>query len=104
MDPTTSTNGANVWDAVSTIINVVLSVIGIVAVIMIIYGGFKIATSAGAADKVKSGKDTIIYGIIGMVIALFAYAIVNFVLKSVFGGSSTNNTNSGIILINNGKE
>lgn len=72
------------WETVNTVINVILGVIGILAVIMIIYGGFKMVTSAGAADKVKSGKETILYGVVGLVIALLAFAIVNFVLNSFF--------------------
>ncbi|MBQ9020120.1 hypothetical protein IJ096_02255 [Candidatus Saccharibacteria bacterium] len=80
------------WNTINIIINVVLGLAGIIAVIMIIFGGFKIATSAGAADKVKSGKDTIMYGVIGLIIALLAFAIVNFVLNSVFGGTKNGST------------
>lgn len=67
-----------------TIINVVLGVLGLLAVVIIIYGGFMYTTSAGDASKIKKAKDTIMYGVIGLVIALLAYAIVNFVLSSVF--------------------
>ena len=67
-----------------TIINVVLGVLGLLAVAIIIYGGFMYTTSAGDASKIKKAKDTIMYGVIGLVIALLAYAIVNFVLSSVF--------------------
>lgn len=67
-----------------TIINVVLGVLGLLAVVVIIYGGFMYTTSAGDASKIKKAKDTIMYGVIGLVIALLAYAIVNFVLSSIF--------------------
>ena len=50
---------------------------------MIIIGGIHYATSQGDAAKVKKGKDTILYGIIGLVIAILAYAIVNFVLEAL---------------------
>ncbi len=66
---------------VQTIINTIIYVIGIIAVIMIILGGISYATSQGDAAKVKKGKDTILYGIVGLVIAILAYAIVNFVLE-----------------------
>ena len=65
------------------IINVVVAIVGFVAVIMIIVGGIMYTTSSGDSAKVKKAKDTIMYGIIGLVIAMLAFAIVNFVLSSV---------------------
>ena len=67
------------------IITAITMVIGTVSVIMIILGGISYATSQGDAAKVKKGKDTILYGIIGLVIALLAYAIVAFVLGAIAG-------------------
>ena len=61
-----------------------LGVLGLLAVIVIIYGGFMYTTSAGDASKIKKAKDTIMYGVVGLVIALLAYAIVNFVVSSIF--------------------
>ena len=58
---------------------------------MIIIGGIQYSTSAGDSGKVKKAKDTILYGIIGLVIALLAFAIVNFVLTQIFGGNNTTN-------------
>ena len=69
---------------INTAINVVLGVLGLLAVIVIIYGGFMYTTSAGDASKIKKAKDTIMYGVVGLVIALLAYAIVNFVVSSIF--------------------
>jgi multisubunit Na+/H+ antiporter MnhB subunit len=57
--------------------------IGVVAVIMIILGAISYATSQGDPGKVKKGKDTILYGIIGLVIAILAFAIVSFVLSAL---------------------
>lgn len=62
------------------IINLLLFVIGIISVIMIIIGGFRYATSAGDAGQTKSARDTIIYAVVGLVIAVMSFAIVNFVL------------------------
>lgn len=67
-----------------TIISVVLGVLGLLAVVVIIYGGFMYTSSAGDSTKTKKAKDAIMYGVIGLVIALLAYAIVNFVLSSIF--------------------
>ncbi len=77
-------NGRNLMETLNTIINVVIGLIGFAAVVMIIVGGLNYTTSNGDAQKVKKAKDTILYGIIGLVVALLAYAIVNFVLKNVF--------------------
>ena len=52
---------------------------------MVILGGIQYSTSQGDAGKVKKAKDTIMYGIIGLVVAILAFAIVNFVLQNVFG-------------------
>ncbi len=62
------------------VLNWIFSIIGIVAVIMIILGGFTMMTSSGDPGKVKKGKDTILYGVIGLVVALLAIVIVNFVV------------------------
>ena len=68
---------------IKMIINAVIFIIGIIAVIMVILGGVTYATSQGDSGKVKKGKDTILYGIIGLVVALLAFAIVNFVLGAL---------------------
>lgn len=77
-------NNNNIMSTIQTIINVIIGIIGFVAVIVIILGGFQYTTSAGDAGKVKKAKDTILYGIIGLVVAILAFAIVNFVLGSFF--------------------
>lgn len=69
----------------TTVINVVLAVVGFVAVIMIIMGGISFITSQGDSSKVTKARNTILYGVIGLVVALLAFAIVNFVLSNVFG-------------------
>ena len=81
--------GGSIWTTVQTIINVILGVLGVVAVVMIILGGVQYMTSAGDASKLAKAKNTILYAIVGLVVALMAYAIVNFVLNNVFGGESS---------------
>ena len=78
-------NANDINGIIQMIINAIIFVIGIVAVVMIIIGGINYATSQGDPSKVKKGKDTILYGIIGLVVALLAYAIVNFVLGALQG-------------------
>lgn len=80
----------NLMGTINTIISVVLGVLGILAVAYIIYGGFMFTTAAGDPAKTKKARETIMYGVIGLVVALLAFAIVNFVLTSVFSGSAAN--------------
>ena len=89
-DEDTTQPTGNLWTTVKTIIDWVLAVLGIVAVVMIIIGGINYMTSQGDSTKVKKGRDTILYGVIGLIIALLAFAIVNFVLDNVFNSKSDN--------------
>ena len=65
---------------VALIINILIGIIGVAAVIMLIIGGFRYVFSQGEEKSTKGAKDTILYAIIGIVVALLAFAIVNFVL------------------------
>ena len=78
--------GNTLWANVSSIIKAVIGVLGLVCVIVIIIGGVNYMTSSGDAGKVKKAKDTILYGVIGLVICVLAFAIVNFVLDNILGG------------------
>lgn len=66
----------------SNIINAILLVLGIIAVIMIIIGGIRYTTSNGDPGSTKAAKDTILYAVIGLIVAILAYAIVAFVLNA----------------------
>lgn len=68
---------------VQKVVNIILFVLGVLAVIMIIVGGFRYVTSGGDSNKLTSAKNTILYAVIGLIVALFAYAIVNWVVKQV---------------------
>lgn len=70
----------NATKMIKTVINTMLFILGTIAVIMIIVGGIRYTTSGGAAADVKSAKDTIMYSVVGLVVALMSYAIVNFVV------------------------
>jgi hypothetical protein len=67
----------------AAIINILLFIIGAIAVIMIIIGGIRYTTSNGDQAQVTSAKNTILYAIVGLVVAIMAFAIVNFVLASL---------------------
>ncbi len=77
----TAGSTGSVQSAISTAVDLLSWVVGIVSVIMIIVGGFRYITSGGASDKVTGAKNTIIYAIIGLVIVALAQFIVNFVLN-----------------------
>ena len=70
---------------IQIIINTVFGIIGVVAVIMIIIGGVNYTMSQGDSTKVQKAKNTILYGIIGLVVVLLSFAIVSFVLNGLNG-------------------
>ncbi len=67
---------------IRTVINVLSVIIGAIAVVMIIIGGFRYVVSAGNPEGAKSAKNTILYAIIGLVIVALAQIIVHFVLNN----------------------
>lgn len=73
-------SGGNLSGGIKTVINTLLFILGAIAVIMIVIGGIKYTLSNGDASSIKSAKDTILYSVIGLIVALLAYAIVNFVV------------------------
>lgn len=66
---------------VKLVVNILTTIIGLLAVIFIIIGGFKFVTSGGDSGKVSSAKNTIIYALIGLIIVAFAQILVRFVLS-----------------------
>ena len=65
-----------------------LFVVGFLSVVMLIIGGIRYVISGGNSAAVTAAKNTILYAIVGLIIALFAYAIVNFVIGSLTGGGT----------------
>jgi hypothetical protein len=70
------------------IVNLLSVVVGFVAVVMIILGGFRYITSGGNSENVTKAKNTILYGIIGLVIVALAQVIVQFVLHKTDTGTT----------------
>ena len=71
----------------TTVTNTLLFVIGALSVIMIIVGGLRYVVSGGNSTNVTAAKNTILYALVGVVIAFLAYAAVNFVLANLAPGS-----------------
>ena len=65
-----------------TITNVLLFIIGAISVIMLIIGGIRYTTSNGDQQAVQNAKNTILYAVVGLVIAILAFAAINFVIAS----------------------
>jgi len=65
---------------IKSVVNVLLYIVAIIAVVAIIIGGIRYTTSNGDSSAIKAAKDTILYAVIGLVVAILSFAIVNFVI------------------------
>ena len=63
--------------------NTILYIVGIISVIMLVWGGLRYIISGGDSKKVNDAKNTVLYAIIGLIIAILSYVIINFVLNAV---------------------
>ncbi len=70
----------NATSMIEIVINTLLFILGSISVIMIVIGGIRYTTSAGVAADTKAAKDTIMYALVGLVVAMLSYTIVNFVV------------------------
>jgi hypothetical protein len=77
----------------TTVSNVMLFIVGAISVIMVIVGGLRYVISGGNTTNVAAAKNTILYAVVGLVIAIMAYAIINFVIGSFVPGSGYGGTN-----------
>ena len=78
----TSSTPKSLGSILTTVTNILLFLMGAISVIMIIVGGIRYATSQGDQTQMQSAKNTILYSIVGIVVAILAYAAVNFVISS----------------------
>ena len=78
----TDSSGDDFKTYMKTIVNVMLFILGAIAVIMIVIGGIRYTTSNGDSSQITGAKNTILYAVVGLVVAILAYAIVNFVITS----------------------
>lgn len=76
-------SSGDLTSTIAAIIRVALGFLGVVAVVVILFGGFKWMTSGGNETKVKDAQKLIIAGVIGLVIILSAFAIAQFVIGSI---------------------
>lgn len=88
LDPTAAIcadidNDSQLTTMATNVINTALMIVGVLAVAMIIFSGISYVTSAGDKAKTTKAKNTLIYSIVGLAVAISAYAIVNFVLSKL---------------------
>ncbi len=74
-------------EVAAQVINIILGFLGIIAVILIIYGGFLWMTAAGNEDKVSTAKKLLAAGVVGLIIILAAFGIANFVINALMGAT-----------------
>ena len=68
---------------IGTILNAVLGLVGVIALGVILYGGFRWMTAAGNEEAVGEAKKIITAGVIGLIIVIVAWAVVSFVINTV---------------------
>jgi len=77
----------------TTVTNVMLFIVGAISVIMVVIGGLRYVVSGGNSGNITTAKNTILYAIVGLIIAIMAYAIINFVIGSFVPGVGGGGTN-----------
>ena len=77
----------------TTITNVMLFTVGAISVIMVVIGGLRYVISGGNSTNITTAKNTILYAVIGLVIAILAYAMINFVIGSLVPSGDYGGTN-----------
>lgn len=80
----TSLGTRDIRETVFAIVNVILGFLGIIAVIIILYGGFMWMTSQGNEDKTGQARKLILAGVVGLIIILASLAIARFVMQQIF--------------------
>ena len=79
----------NIDDTTTNIINTALTLLGIIALVIVLMGGFKWMTSAGNEEKVGEAKKLLGAGVIGLIIVFAAWAIASFIMSTVQSGAGT---------------
>lgn len=81
------------------ITTIALSAIGAISVIMLVWGGLRYILSGGDSKKITDAKNTILYAIIGLIIAFLSYAIIRFVLNAIGAPTETEAALFGLPLL-----
>ncbi|HET7640351.1 MAG TPA: pilin [Ktedonobacteraceae bacterium] len=76
-----TTGGGTLNDIIAVVVNLLSAIIGVIAVIMLIFAGYRYITSGGDSSKVTSAKNTLVYALIGLVVVAMSQFIVKFVIQ-----------------------
>lgn len=79
VDPLNLNTDAPIEDLVSRVIKAFLGIVGIIALVLFLYGGILWLTSAGNSSKVEEGRNVFVWAVLGLVVIFSSYVIVNFV-------------------------
>lgn len=74
---------------IANVIKLVLGLVGVLALIFIIYGGITWMTSGGNVERVKKGKNALIWATLGLIVCFLAYSLVTFIITKTIGLGST---------------
>ena len=77
---------AGVSNIIQNVIRILLFVVGVAAVIMLVIGGIRYVLSGGDQQAISTAKNTVLYAIIGLIVAVLAWALVDFVFGTIGGG------------------
>lgn len=78
-----SNRGDGYSHVVKNVVNILLYIVGVAAVVVIIVSGIRYTASGGNSNNVQAAKLSLIYAVVGLLIAVVAYAIVNYALDWV---------------------
>lgn len=73
-------------DMIRAVINMLLYLLGFIAILFLIIGGYQYIASSGNPDQIETAKKTIMYAVIGIVVVVLSWAIIYFVTSSLGGG------------------
>lgn len=86
--------GLTMQQVITTVIGTMLFIVGLLAVVMLIYGGIRYVTSHGDKAQVTAAKETIMYAVVGLVVAIAAFAVVQWITNDVFKGGASSGSSS----------
>lgn len=90
----TEAGGLTMQQVINTVISTMLFIVGLLAVIMLIYGGIRYVTSHGDKAQVTAAKETIMYAVVGLVVAIAAFAVIHWITNDVFKGGASSGSSS----------
>jgi hypothetical protein len=88
-DTTCSDTSGAVTSLVKTVIDIISWIVGIVSIIMVVFGGFRYVTSGGDSTATSSARSTILYALVGLVVAVMAQVLVHFVFERAATAANT---------------